>query len=141
MAVLSGRVRIPCATPPPITAPATPNITSANGSNLGALVDTKLCGGGTLHVPELGVEGKLLSFIQDPAHKPDKTSWFDFDRLLFDTDSASLQSQSTEQLNNIFPLSVPRRFADIPRNPRVAVVSSAHGSTVVHLLLDQPDGQ
>jgi OOP family OmpA-OmpF porin len=89
------------ATPPPITAPATPNITSSTGTNLGALVDTKLCGGGTLHVPELGVEGKLLSFIQDPARKPDKTSWFDFDRLLFDTDSANLQPQSTEQLNNI----------------------------------------
>jgi OmpA-OmpF porin, OOP family len=92
---------VAAATPLPITAPPAPNITSANGSNLGALVDTKLCGGSTLHVPELGVEGKLLSFIEDPARTPDQTSWFDFDRLLFDTDSASLQPQSTEQLNNI----------------------------------------
>ena len=27
--------------------------------------------------------------------------WFDFDRLLFATDSATLQPQSTEQLNNV----------------------------------------
>jgi outer membrane protein OmpA-like peptidoglycan-associated protein len=43
----------------------------------------------------------LLAFIQDPATKPDKTTWFDFDRLLFNTGSATLQPQSMEQLNNI----------------------------------------
>jgi outer membrane protein OmpA-like peptidoglycan-associated protein len=48
-----------------------------------------------------GVEGKLLTFIQDPASTPNKTSWFDFDRLLFNTDSASLEPQSADQLNSI----------------------------------------
>jgi OOP family OmpA-OmpF porin len=89
------------AAPAAVSVPATPTITSSTGANLGALVDTKLCGGGTLHVPELGVEGKLLSFVLDTTRAPDRTTWFDFDRLLFDTDSASLQPQSTEQLNNI----------------------------------------
>jgi outer membrane protein OmpA-like peptidoglycan-associated protein len=54
-----------------------------------------------LNIPEHGVEGRLLAFIQDPAQKPNKTSWFDFDRLLFATGSATLQPQSMEQLHNI----------------------------------------
>jgi OmpA-OmpF porin, OOP family len=89
------------AAPAPVTPPAMPTITSANGTDLGAMVDTKVCDGSTLRTPERGVEGKLLAFIQDPSRPPDKTSWFDFDRLLFDTDSATLQPQSTEQLDNI----------------------------------------
>jgi outer membrane protein OmpA-like peptidoglycan-associated protein len=31
----------------------------------------------------------------------DKTTWFDFDRLLFDTGSATLRPESQEQLKNI----------------------------------------
>lgn len=88
-------------TQPQTPAPVAPTITSSTGANLGALVDNTLPDGTLLHIPELGVEGKLLAFIKDPAHTPDKTSWFDFDRLLFDTDSATLQPQSTEQLNNV----------------------------------------
>ena len=81
--------------------PPAPTITSSTGADLGALVDDKVCDGTTLRVPERGVEGKLLTFIQDPADTPNKTSWFDFDRLLFDTDSANLQPQSADQLNSI----------------------------------------
>jgi OmpA-OmpF porin, OOP family len=88
-------------TPPPATTPVTPNISSSTGADLGALVDMKLCDGTSLRVPERGVESKLIAFTQDPARTPDKTTWFDFDRLLFATDSANLQPQSTEQLNNI----------------------------------------
>ena len=78
------------------TAPAVP---SARG--LGNFVSKQLVDGTTLNIPERGVEGRLLAFIQDPATKPDKTTWFDFDRLLFSTGSATLQPQSMEQLNNI----------------------------------------
>ena len=70
-------------------------------SPLGDFVDKKLPDGTVLKVPERGVEGKLLAFVQDPNQKPDKTSWFDFDRLLFNTGAATLQPQSEEQLHNI----------------------------------------
>jgi OmpA-OmpF porin, OOP family len=89
------------ATPAPIVAPLPPKITSSYGVDLGSLVDAKLCDGSVLRVPERGMESKLIAFIEDPAHQLDKTSWFDFDRLLFDTDSATLQPQSTDQLNNV----------------------------------------
>jgi outer membrane protein OmpA-like peptidoglycan-associated protein len=85
--------------PPP--APASPTVTSSTGADLGALVGTKLPDGTTLQIPQRGVEGKLLAFIQDPNRVPDKTSWFDFDRLLFATDSTTLEPQSTEQLTAV----------------------------------------
>jgi OOP family OmpA-OmpF porin len=85
-------------TPAPVetAAPAVPAV-----SSLGNFVPRQLADGTTLNIPERGVEGRLLAFIQDPASKPDKTTWFDFDRLLFNTGSATLQPQSLEQLNNI----------------------------------------
>jgi len=85
------------APPPPVAA----SVTSSTGADLGSMGDVTLPDGTTIHIPERGVESRLLAFIKDPAHTPDKTSWFDFDRLLFDTGSASLQPQSTEQLSNI----------------------------------------
>jgi OmpA-OmpF porin, OOP family len=85
--------------PPP--APAATTVTSTTGADLGTLIGTKLPDGTTLQIPQRGVEGKLLAFIQDPNRAPDKTSWFDFDRLLFATNSTTLDPQSTEQLTAV----------------------------------------
>jgi outer membrane protein OmpA-like peptidoglycan-associated protein len=82
--------------PPPAAAPVAPA-----SPDLGNFVPRQLVDGTMLNIPEHGVEGRLLAFIQDPAQKPNKTSWFDFDRLLFATGSATLQPQSMEQLHNI----------------------------------------
>ncbi|HXP10732.1 MAG TPA: OmpA family protein [Acidobacteriaceae bacterium] len=84
--------------PAPVAAPAP---AAPQAPDLGSFVSRQLPDGTALNVPERGVEGRLLGFIQDPAQKPDKTSWFDFDRLLFATGSATLQPQSMEQLHNI----------------------------------------
>jgi K(+)-stimulated pyrophosphate-energized sodium pump len=40
-------------------------------------------------------------FIEDPGSRPDSATWFDFDRLLFDTGSATLRPESQEQLQNV----------------------------------------
>jgi outer membrane protein OmpA-like peptidoglycan-associated protein len=91
--------------PAPVAETPTPAETAAPAvpaaSSLGNFVSRQLADGTTLNIPERGVEGRLLAFIQDPATKPDKTTWFDFDRLLFNTGSATLQPQSMEQLKNI----------------------------------------
>jgi OmpA-OmpF porin, OOP family len=84
---------VPAAAPAAPVAPASPE--------LGSFVPRQLVDGTMLNIPEHGVEAKLLAFIQDPAQKPNKTSWFDFDRLLFSTGSATLEPQSSEQLHNI----------------------------------------
>jgi OmpA-OmpF porin, OOP family len=54
-----------------------------------------------LRIPAGRMEDHLLAFIQDPSKPADDTTWFDFDRLLFDTDSATLQPSSQEQLHNV----------------------------------------
>ncbi|MGB2628002.1 MAG: OmpA family protein [Candidatus Acidiferrum sp.] len=68
---------------------------------LGDFFKVKLPDGTELNVPQLGVENKLLKFIQDPNQPVSKDVWFDFDRLLFDTGSATLQPASQDQLQNI----------------------------------------
>jgi OOP family OmpA-OmpF porin len=73
-----------------------------NGAaNLGAFFQTSLPGGIVLNIPQNGVENKLLVFIKDPNAQVNADTWFDFDRLLFDTNAATLQPSSQEQLQNI----------------------------------------
>lgn len=70
-------------------------------TDLGNFIVRKLPNNVDLHVPLRGVEVRLLDFIQDPSKSADDITWFDFDRLLFDTDSARLRPESQEQLRNI----------------------------------------
>ena len=55
----------------------------------------------SLNIPQNGVEARLLAFVQDPSKGVEPAIWFDFDRLLFNTDSATLRPESQEQLGNI----------------------------------------
>jgi OOP family OmpA-OmpF porin len=68
---------------------------------LGEFIPCKLPDGTVLNIPSLGIENRLLDFIEDRSRAVDKTTWFDFDRLTFDTGKATLQDSSTEQLQNI----------------------------------------
>jgi OmpA-OmpF porin, OOP family len=80
--------------------------TAGNAANsawaaLGSFFKTKLPDGTELNIPQYGVENKLIVYLQDGSKPIDKDTWFDFDRLLFDTGSATLQPASNEQLGNI----------------------------------------
>jgi outer membrane protein OmpA-like peptidoglycan-associated protein len=79
----------------------TPTIPSIDTSGLGAFFSTKLPDGTELNIPQNGIENKLIIFLNDSSRPVDTTTWFNFDRLLFDSNSATLQPQSQEQLNNI----------------------------------------
>jgi outer membrane protein OmpA-like peptidoglycan-associated protein len=68
---------------------------------LGKFLAVKLPNGVELNVPEFGVEKKLIAFIEDKSKPVDKTTWFSFDRLDFETGSATLKPSSAEQLKNI----------------------------------------
>jgi len=89
----------------PIAAPAVEPAPVAAAANLfpdlGATVERTLAGDVKLSAPERGVEGKLVDFIVDPAVGVDNEAWFNFDRILFDTGSASLRSESNEQMGNL----------------------------------------
>ena len=68
---------------------------------LGDFFKRKLPNGVELDIPKMGIENKLIDFIEDGAKPIDKTTWFDFDRLLFDTGKATLQTASQAQLGDI----------------------------------------
>jgi len=78
-----------------------PVVQDASVAKLGQFLQKKLPSGTELNIPEFGIENKLLAFIEDSSKPADKTTWFDFDRLLFDTGKATLQPSSQEQLQNI----------------------------------------
>lgn len=67
---------------------------------LGRLINIRL-GEFELSIPEKGVEIKLLDWIQSKTTQVDKTTWFNFDRILFETGSATLNNVSSEQIDNI----------------------------------------
>jgi len=91
----------------PVTTAATNAVKSAtNAANsawaaLGSFFTTQLPDGTQLSIPQFGVENKLIRFIQDSSTPVDRETWFDFDRLLFDTGSANLQPASQDQLHDI----------------------------------------
>jgi OmpA-OmpF porin, OOP family len=70
-------------------------------ANLGAFLKRQLPGGVELNVPERGIESQVIGFIADAAKPVDTTTWFNFDRLVFETGSAALKPESMEQIRNI----------------------------------------
>lgn len=78
---------------------------------LGNFFKLKLPGGVELNVPELGIENKLVTFIEDSSKPVDKTTWFNFDRINFETGSAKLSAESREQTKNI--AEILKAFPDV----------------------------
>jgi outer membrane protein OmpA-like peptidoglycan-associated protein len=76
--------------------PVVPTLT-----DISDFVTRTLPSGLSLSIPENGMEARLLAFVQDPTKIVDQVTWFDFDRLRFNTDSATLRPESQEQLGNI----------------------------------------
>jgi OOP family OmpA-OmpF porin len=54
-----------------------------------------------LTAPGNGIEKQVVVFIEDSGKPVDPATWFNFDRLLFETGSARLKPESTEQLRNV----------------------------------------
>ncbi len=77
------------------------NTAQAAWAALGDMMKVKLPDGSELNVPSRGVEAKLVSYLNDGSAPVSENTWFDFDRLLFDTGKATLQPASEEQLTNI----------------------------------------
>lgn len=82
-------------------AEATTSAVNAAWAHLGTFFKKSLPGGYELNIPEKGIENKLIDFIEDSSKPVDKTTWFSFDRLLFETGKSTLKPESAEQLKNI----------------------------------------
>ena len=70
-------------------------------SNLGTFLTRRLPSNIELRIPERGVESQVIAFLEDPAKQVEPPVWFNFDRLLFETGSATLKPESQEQLKNV----------------------------------------
>ena len=69
---------------------------------LGEFFTKALPDGTELNIPEFGVENQLVAFIENDSKEVDKTTWFNFDRLTFETGKSTLDmGKSQEQLDNI----------------------------------------
>ena len=79
--------------------PREPNAVGTSGV-INRELPRQLPGGVTVRIPANGTEVKLLSFIQGSAPVT-KATWFEFDRLNFQTDSAVIRPDSRDQLRNI----------------------------------------
>jgi outer membrane protein OmpA-like peptidoglycan-associated protein len=64
------------------------------------LISRQLPDGSALRIPRGAFEDRLVMFIADPSRPVDPNLWFDFDRLTFETGSATLRPDSREQLTN-----------------------------------------
>src|SRR5580704_14680203 len=82
-------------------ATAVGNAANSAWAALGDMIKVKLPDGTELNAPALGVEARLVKYLDDPNASISDDTWFDFDRLLFDTGAATLQPASQEQLGNI----------------------------------------
>lgn len=126
----SQRTIAPPPSPPDIPVVGTSGVIGA--PDLGRLMPRTLVNGASIVIPERGVENRLLAFVTS-TQLPDTTSWFDFDRLLFDTGSARLQPQSDDQLRSI--------AAILKANPSVHVKIGGYtdnvGSSADNLRLSQ----
>jgi OOP family OmpA-OmpF porin len=69
--------------------------------DLGATFSKKLPDGAEISIAENSIENKLISFIEDKDKPVDKTTWFTFDRLYFETGKTTLKPESQEQLKNM----------------------------------------
>ncbi len=69
--------------------------------DLGAPITKKLPDGTEISIGENSVENRLISFIEDKNKPVDKTTWFTFDRLYFETGKTTLKPESQTQLSNI----------------------------------------
>lgn len=78
---------------------------------LGAFFKRKLPSGYELNVPENGIENNLIKFIEDKNVAVDKTTWFNFGRLVFDTGKATLLPNSKEEVKNI--AEILKAFPDV----------------------------
>jgi len=88
----------------PVEAP--PQLVSTAAGPVGSrsaptLVSRALTCGQQIDVAPDGVEPKLIGFIDDTSRPVDDTTWFTFDRLEFDTASATVLPGSLSQLRNI----------------------------------------
>jgi OOP family OmpA-OmpF porin len=80
---------------------AAPAPATADSSTASGMIRESLPGGAELNVAPNGIEAHLIRFIKDSSAHVNDTTWFNFDRLLFETGSSTLKPESEAQLKSV----------------------------------------
>ncbi|AEW02624.1 hypothetical protein A4D02_01260 [Niastella koreensis] len=73
----------------------------ANRPATRASIMVQLPNGTEINAYKGGIEDQLVKYLNDPSQKVDKTTWFDFDNVNFETGSATIMPESMTQIKNI----------------------------------------
>jgi outer membrane protein OmpA-like peptidoglycan-associated protein len=118
----------------PRTTPDAPRVIEPGGvAGLGAFVERQLPNNISLRIPSNGVESKLLAYIQDPNQVPSRETWFSFDRLEFEPNSATLLPRASEQLQNI--ANIMKAYPQV--NVKIGGYTDNTGDSAANLKLSQ----
>jgi OOP family OmpA-OmpF porin len=86
---------------------ATESAVTATGAAANAVVESiksKLPSGVELNVSKGSLEDNFITYLADPKAEINKTTWFDFDNLNFETGSDKLTEASKVQLTNVYEI-------------------------------------
>lgn len=112
---------------------STANTITNDVAKLGAFFKRKLPSGTELNIPENGIENNLVKFIEDKNRPVDKTTWFNFGRLLFDTGKATLKPNAKEEVTNI--AEILKAFPNV--NIKIGGYTDNTGSAEINKKLSQ----
>lgn len=100
-AEVATEVKTPTQATAEVDTPKMPEVKPQEMTAQGGLTDFELPGGVKIKVSPSGIEKQLVGFITDAGKPVDKTTWFNFDRLLFDTGKSTLKAESADQIANM----------------------------------------
>jgi outer membrane protein OmpA-like peptidoglycan-associated protein len=96
-----------------------------------------LPGGVELNAPPEGIEHRLVRFIDDRNAAVNDTTWFEFDRLTFETGSATLRPESRDQLQNV--ASILRAYPNVHVKIGGYTDNTGNAGTNIRLSQDRAD--
>jgi len=102
-------------------------------SGLGDFFSRKLANGFELNIPEFGIESKFIDFVEG-SNAINKDTWFNFDRLTFQTGSANVDmGKSKEQIDNI--VNIMKAYPNV--NVKIGGYTDNTGNEASNLRLSQ----
>jgi outer membrane protein OmpA-like peptidoglycan-associated protein len=96
-----------------------------------------LPGGVELNAPPEGIEHRLVRFVDDRNAAVNDTTWFEFDRLTFETGSATLRPESRDQLQNV--ASILRAYPNVHVKIGGYTDNTGNAGTNIRLSQDRAD--
>ena len=75
------------------------SITRLKWARLGLKIKYLVPGGAEIEVPDKGVELRFLDYMDDTTKTGEEITWFELDRILFESGSSKLNPASMDQLN------------------------------------------